>query len=166
MEDHAACPKGSSVSVALITVSPGSQLPHVVVDKEVKCLTASVYAGAYFFVVVGEGIDVAYLKFVSTRHHHIDENTILVSHHPPNSLVESERKRLEVITRRIRSMRTLRPSRRTLRRMKDLLGLSSHCKTRNPQECRPHGYSSNILSYRLLRDFSLLQKLALWESPS
>jgi hypothetical protein len=45
-----------------MTVCPGTQLPHVVVDQLVDtCLTASVYAEAYFRVVVGEGTDVAYL---------------------------------------------------------------------------------------------------------
>jgi hypothetical protein len=45
-----------------MTVCPGTQLPHVVVDQLVdKLLTASVYAEAYIRVVVGEGTDVAYL---------------------------------------------------------------------------------------------------------
>lgn len=134
MDDHAACPKGSSVSVALITVCPGNQLPHVVVDREVKCLTASVYAGAYVLVVVGDGIDVAYLGDVSMR------RDIPSLEYPPNSLFESEREWLEVIAWRGSSMRTLRPSRVTLCRMKDLLGLNGRCKPRDSQECRPHGY--------------------------
>jgi hypothetical protein len=104
MDDHAACPNGSSVSVALMAVCPGSQLPHVVVDSEVKCLTASVYAGAYVFVVVGDGIDVAYLEDISSRHHHPRPE------YPPNSLIESERKWLKIIARRSSSMCALRSS--------------------------------------------------------
>lgn len=128
MDDHAACPKGSSVSVALITVSPGNQLPHVVVDSDVKCLTASVYAGAYFLVVVGEGIDVAYLEIVSGRHQ------LVAMQYPPNSLIESKREWLEVVARRSSSMGALRSSRMTLRRMKDLLALNDRYKTRDSQK--------------------------------
>lgn len=43
-----------------MTVCPGTQLPQVVVDTLVICFDASVNAGAYVLVVVGEGIEIAY----------------------------------------------------------------------------------------------------------
>ena len=43
-----------------MTVRSGTQLPQVVVETLVICLDASVNAGAYVLVVVGEGIEVAY----------------------------------------------------------------------------------------------------------
>lgn len=50
------------MSVAVISVWPGSQLPHVVVaGVVVRCLTASEYGAAYVLVVVGAGTEVAYL---------------------------------------------------------------------------------------------------------
>lgn len=45
-----------------MTVLPGTQLPQVEVDSLVRCLTASLYGGANVLVVVGDGIDDAYLR--------------------------------------------------------------------------------------------------------
>lgn len=45
-----------------MTVLPGTQLPQVEVDSLVRWLTASLYGGANVLVVVGDGIDDAYLR--------------------------------------------------------------------------------------------------------